>query len=142
MDATTGNAGGEIHCLRGRRKKPASLTTVDGFPIQDNFNFLPNTPDPTINQWSYGTTTKVEVWYDDYWQNLKHGKYRKKVVWKGHTIVVEDYQWFLDDIWDRMHGYPKSWEGKPGLYHRPPKTKEQALDDWLELELYIQNHPN
>lgn len=124
MDATTGN-GGEIHCLRGRRKKPTSLTTVDGFPIQDNFNFLPNTPDPNVNPWSYGKTTKVEVWYDEYWQNLKHGKYRRTITWKGQTEVVEDYGWFCDII--------KSWMDNK-FY---PKTKAEALDEWFSMSPYI-----
>jgi hypothetical protein len=129
MDVTTVK-GGEIHCLRGFGSNRPPLHSVDGFPVQDGINFLPNTPDPTINQWSYGKLTKVEVWYDDYWQNFKNGKYRRSVTWKGQTIVVEDYDWFLADIKQSMEN---KWF---------PKNKDAALDEYFEIALYIDAHKN
>jgi hypothetical protein len=98
------------------------LLTVDGFAVQDNINFLPAVPDPAHNPWSYGKTITVEVWYGDYWQNLKHGKYRRKVTWKGRTVVVEDYEWFQMLI--------KQWITNTWY----PKTKEEALDLFFEME--------
>jgi hypothetical protein len=117
--------GGEAICLRGRPKKPASLHLVDGFPIQDNFNFLPNTPDPSINRWSYGKVTTIEVW-GDWWFNYIHGKYRRTITWKGQTEIIDDYPGFCDLI--------KSWMDNKWY----PKTKEEALDLWFEMSNFME----
>lgn len=124
MMATTVKSG-EVHCLRGFGLNRPPLTTTDGFPIADRISFLPDEPDPTINQWSYGKTLTVEVWYDDYWQNFKNGKYRRSVTWKGRTEIVQDYGWFCAII--------KQW-----MEHKfYPLTKEQALDQWFEMSAFI-----
>lgn len=99
--------------------------TVDGFPITNTISFLPDVPDPELNPWSVGKTIKIEVWYDDYWYNLKAGKYRRTITWKGQTETVEDYDWFCAII--------KQWMDDKWF----PKTKEEALDLWFEMSAYI-----
>lgn len=105
------------------------MKTVDGFPVQDGFNFLSDIPKPELNPWSIGKVVKVEVWYDDWYFNYIHGKYRRSVTWKGQTIVVDDYDWFTALV-------KQSMDNK--FY---PKTKEQALDEYFEIHNYIANHP-
>lgn len=97
--------------------------TVDGFPITNTIDFLPDKPDPDINQWSYGKTIKVEVWGDE-WYEFLHNRFAKRVTWKGVTVWTKDYQWFMDLV-------KQSIENK--FY---PKTKEQALDEMFEMELW------
>lgn len=97
------------------------MLTVDGFPIQSTISFLPSKPDPALNAWSQGKTLQVEVWYGDYWPNFIHGKYAKNVTWKGKTIRVMDYGWFVDLI--------KQWCDNK-FY---PMTREQAIDLYFEM---------
>lgn len=104
------------------------LKTVDGFPIPDRINWLPDTPDPSLNQWSYGKTITVEVWYGDYWPNYIHGKYSRTIQWKGQIDTVGDYQWFCNII--------KQWMNNK-FY---PLTKEQAIDLWFEMRPYARSN--
>ena len=100
--------------------------TVDGFPIQKGeVNWFAEEIDPNANAWSFGKTTKIEVWYVDYYYNLIHGKYARNVTWKGETVRVIDYDWFLSQIKQRVED--KFF----------PVSKEQALDDWFEMNKYI-----
>lgn len=104
------------------------MPTVDGFPIQDNINWLPDKPDQSINRWSFGKTIKVEVVYGEWWYNFLAGKYAKKVTWKGKTITVLDYEWFLALI--------KQWT-EDKFY---PRTKEEALDLYFEMDSFTPNY--
>ncbi len=90
--------------------------TIDGFPLQDGFNFLPSTP-VEGNEWSNGKTVKVEVM--DFYFNPRW------VTWKGVKTWVADFelftmiisQWIKGDKWDNSKA----------------RTKEQALDEYFEM---------
>lgn len=94
--------------------------TLDGFPIQNSINFLPDKPDPKVNRWSYDKPLKVKV-YDD---SPEFRINMRPVTWKGRTIVVE-YELFMGMIRDWIRGYSVN---VPGVHKNDPMTKEEALD--------------
>lgn len=91
--------------------------TVDGFPIQNNINFLPTKPDLEMNKWSFGKTVKIRV--ADFYLNPRW------VVWKGMKIQVADYGFFVMVL--------KSWIAGNARESRAPMSKEEALDFMFEV---------
>ena len=99
--------------------------TIDGFPIQRFDNWFAEEIDPKANLWSFGKTIKIEIMYDDYYLNLRDGKFARTVTWKGKSIRVIDYDWFLMMI--------RGWVEDKFF----PMTKEQAFDLFFEMDEYI-----
>lgn len=98
--------------------------TVDGFPIENTINFLPNKPDPSLNEWSYGKTVKIAVL--DFWFNMRW------VHWKGEAIYVE-FDLFKMMIRDWVRGCTEAESKMGGIHKRDPMTKEEALDLAFEM---------
>lgn len=93
------------------------MKTIDGFPIQNGFDWLPDTPDPAINQWSYGKVVKVDV--ADFYFNPRW------ITWKGMKEWVCDYELFTMLI--------ASWIKGDKWGNSKPMTKEEALDLYFEM---------
>lgn len=92
--------------------------TVDGFPVQNSISFLPDKPDPSLNEWSIGKTIKILV--ADFYFNPRW------VTWKDQKMWVADYEFFTMMIKQWVTGNPR--EG------RQPMTKEEALDLVFEMQ--------
>jgi hypothetical protein len=97
------------------------MKTVDGFAIQDGFNFLSDIPKPELNPWCAGKIVKIEV--ADFYMNPRW------VTWKSRKMWVADYEFFVMLL--------KSWIKPPKIpgVHQKGMTKEEALDLMFEMEV-------
>lgn len=97
------------------RTKP---TTLDGFPAQNNINFLPKLW-PELNAWSIGKKITVPVL--DFWINMR------PVAWKGTMINVE-YELFTGLVKQSMEG-----DLTVLAKFRKRRGKEEVLDELFEM---------
>lgn len=97
------------------------MKTVDGFAIQDGFNFLSDISKPELNPWSIGKAVKIEV--ADFYMNPRW------VAWKGRKMWVADYEFFVMLL--------KSWIQPPkyALYQPKGMSKDEALELMFEMEV-------
>lgn len=100
------------------------MQTVDGFPVQDGFDWLPGKPDLSFNQWSYGKVVKLEVM--DFYFNPRW------ITWKGAKTWVADFELFTMLISSWLKG--DRWSNSKAM------TKEEALDEYFEMAAATPKH--
>ncbi len=92
------------------------MKTIDGFPIHNGFNFLPDSPD-SGNEWSNDKVIKIGVM--DFYRNPRW------IIWKDEKIWVADFELFTMIIAQWIKG--DKWGSNKS------RTKEQALDEYFEI---------
>lgn len=86
------------------------MKTVDGFPVTNAINFLPEI-NADINEWSKDKNIKITV-ADAYLNPAT-------VSWKGKQIWVGDFEFFVMLVTDWMKRYKQ--------------TKEEVLDEIFDM---------
>lgn len=101
-------------------------TTLDGFIARSSISFLSDSTE--LNEWSHGKQVAIEV--HDFYLCM----HPFKIVWKGKTYTVPDYEMFLATIQQWMkNGY--------GLFSKP-RPRDEVLEEYFSITDWIEEHPN